>query len=428
MPSVLLGAHVADGHMAPMLGVAEHFAASGHRVRFLAGDRFADAVRSTGAEFLPWPEAAQIDHAIAIADARAEGDRRAGVKGMVHNVEQIFIAPAAAQYEALCAAIEEDHTDAVLTEYTVVGAAALALTPKPRPPLIACGILPLGLSSVNTAPWGLGILPRADAFGRLRNRFLNMMAKHVILRAPQRQVAGFVHEATGRELGVYFMDWAVHADRYAQFTVPGFEYPRRDLPSNVAFVGPVARAPRTGSLPEWWPDLDGPRPVVHVSQGTVANDRPEELTLPTIRALAERDVLVVVTTGGTPVAALGELPDNVRAAEFVPYDSLMPKVDVYVTNGGYGGLNYAISHGVPMVVAGDTEDKVETTRRVEWSGAGVNLETARPAERAIADAVAQVLTDPAYRRCARALQQEVVAAPGVAGLEAMVQDLVATRR
>lgn len=55
MLSILLAANVADGHVAPMLGVVEQFTSSGHRVRFLAGDRFADAVRNTGAEFLPWP-------------------------------------------------------------------------------------------------------------------------------------------------------------------------------------------------------------------------------------------------------------------------------------------------------------------------------------------------------------------------------------
>ncbi|GAA3899426.1 glycosyltransferase [Microbacterium invictum] len=425
MYSVLLAAHVADGHVAPVLGVATHFAASGHRVRFLTGDRFADAVRGAGAEFLPWPAAAQIDHAAVIAATRAAGDRRTGTRGMVLDVEEIFVAPAMAQYRALRAAVAAEPTDAVLTEFTVVGAAALALSREPRPPIIACGILPLGLSSVDTAPWGLGILPRDDPMGRLRNRFLNLMAKHVILRKPQHQVAGFVHEATGSDLGVYFMDWAVHAERYAQFTVAGFECPRRDLPGNVVFVGPVAGIPRSVALPPWWADVDGSRPVVHVSQGTIANTHLDELILPTLRGLADRDVLVVVTTGGAPVADLGPLPDNTRAAEFIGYDVLMPKVDVFVTNGGYGGLNQAIAHGVPIVVAGDTEDKEETTRRVEWSGAGINLQTGVPEAAAIERAVDEVLTEPSYRQRARSLQAQAAAAPGVAGLEKMVDELVA---
>lgn len=427
MHSILLAAHVADGHVAPMLGVAAHLTGAGHRVRFLAGDRFADAVRGTGAEFIRWPDGAQVDHRVVIAEARANGDRREGTKGMVRNIEQIFIAPAPDQYRALRAAIDAEATDAVLTEFTVVGAAALALSREPRPPLVACGILPLGLSSVDSAPWGLGILPRDDVIGRIRNRVLNWMAKHVILRKPQHQVAQFVHEVTDADLDVYFMDWAVHADHFAQFTVPGFEYPRRDLPPTVSFVGPVSRISRPAALPDWWSDLDGDRPVVHVSQGTIANEDPNELIVPTLRALADRDVLVVVTTGGAPVAALGALPENARAAEFIGYDDLMPRVDVFVTNGGYGGLHYALAHGVPMVVAGDTEDKSETTRRVEWSRTGVNLGVARPDEAAIVRAVDEVLAVPSYRERARALQREIAAAPGVAGVERIVRSLVAGR-
>ena len=426
MLSILLAASVADGHVAPMLGVAAHLTAGGHRVRFLTGHRFADAVRGAGAEFIPWPEGAQIDHRDAIASARADGDRRAGTKGMVRNIERIFIAPAQDQYQALRAAIDAERTDAVLTEFTVVGAAALALSREPRPPIVACGILPLGLTSVDTAPWGLGILPRDDLIGRTRNRFLNLMAKHVILRKPQSQVEQFVRVATGADLGVYFMDWAVHANHFAQFTVSGFEYPRRDLPRTVSFVGPVSRVSRPAALPDWWHDLDDGRPIVHVSQGTIAND-PSELILPTLRGLADRDVLVIVTTGGAPLEALGALPQNARAAEFISYDDLMPRADVFVTNGGYGGLHFALAHGVPMVVAGDTEDKAETTRRVEWSRTGVNLKAARPTDEGVARAVDEVLTDPSYRTRAQVLQAEIADAPGVAGVERIIHDLIAAR-
>ena len=38
---------------------------------------------------------------------------------------------------------------------------------------------------------------------------------------------------------MFLADWACLADRLLQLSVPGFEYRRSDLPSNVAFVGPV---------------------------------------------------------------------------------------------------------------------------------------------------------------------------------------------
>jgi len=344
-------------------------------------------------------------------------------------VEQVFIAPAPAQYAAILEAIEAEPTDAVLAEFSVVGAAVLALSPRPHPPVVACGIFPLALSSVDTAPWGLGILPRSDAIGRIRNRLLNWAAKNVVLRAPHRAAADMVRRLTGVELDVFFADWAIHADHIAQFTVPGFEYPRRDLPANVSFIGPVIQAPsRAGELPTWWHELDRDLPVVHVSQGTVANDDFEDLVFPTMRALADHHVLVVVSTGGTPVDVLGPLLPNVRAAEFLPYGELMPKVRVFVTNGGYGGVHFALGHGVPIVVAGDTEDKMETARRVEWSGVGVNLRTGTPTQAQIATAVEHVLSDRHFREHAMALRSEIESAPGLAGLERIVTELVAAGR
>ena len=83
--------------------------------------------------------------------------------------------------------------------------------------------------------------------------------------------------------------------------------------------------------------------MVHVSQGTVANTDFDELIRPTLTALADEDVTVVVTTGGPPVAELGPLPANTLAAEFIPHDKLLPKTDVFVTNGGYGALHYAMA-------------------------------------------------------------------------------------
>ncbi len=420
MLSVLLAANVADGHVAPMLGVAEHFVGAGHRVRFLSGDRFADDVRRVGAEFVPWPAEAQVDHQEMLAETR--GGAR-GLKSMAIDVETIFVAPGRAQYEAVRAAVDAEPTDAILTEFSVLGVAAIAWGSAPHPPIVACGILPLGLSSVDAAPFGPGVLPRRDAVGRMRNRLLNRVVRHVLLRRPQKLVERLIADVAGAKLDVFFMDWAVRADHYAQFTVPSFEYPRRDLPANVSFVGPVGRSASVESeLPAWWGDLDG-RTVVHVSQGTVANHDLGELVRPTIEALAGEDVLVVATTGGPPVADLGPLPANARAAEFVPYSSLMPLTDVFVSNGGYGGLHIALGHGIPMVVAGDTEDKPETTRRVEWSGVGINLHTGRPSPAAIRDAVRRVLAEPQYRQRAESIAHDITASPGPAGLEQVVLNL-----
>lgn len=177
---------------------------------------------------------------------------------------------------------------------------------------------------------------------------------------------------------MFYMDAFSLADRYLQPTVPSFEYPRSDLPDSVRFVGPMLPPPTTRfEPPAWWGELDGGRPVVHVTQGTLATADFGRLIAPTLTALEHDDVLVVVTTAGRPSSAIrAALPANARVAEYLPYDHLLPKVDVMVTNGGYGGVQYALAHGVPLIVAGATEDKPEIAARVAFAGVGVNMRTA----------------------------------------------------
>jgi UDP:flavonoid glycosyltransferase YjiC (YdhE family) len=101
------------------------------------------------------------------------------------------------------------------------------------------------------------------------------------------------------------------------------------------------------------------------------------------------------------------LPGNARVEPFIPYDRLLPKVDVMVTNGGYGGVQYALSHGMPLVVAGEGEDKPDIAARVAWSGAGINLRTGRPSPGRVRGAVRRALNEPSFRERARALQGEM---------------------
>lgn len=425
MVTVLLASNPVDGHMAPLLVIAEHLSRAGHRVRFLAGHAYADVVARTGAEFICWPADGEVDHRAVIAAATAEeGQRNGGISRFARNLEREYIVTGREQYRAIREALAAEPTDVMVTEPLVIGALALACDPQPHPPIVVCGISVLLLPTRDAAPT---LLPMPGLRGRLRNRLIWAGAL-AMLRRPQRLIRELVREVNGGDLRASFLDSAAIFDRFAQLGVAGFDYPRSDLPENLTFFGPLLGAPpRTDTLPDWWGDLDG-KTVVHVSQGTIADADLEDLVLPTIRGLADRDVLVVATIGRGSPDALGPLPANARAATFIPYNELMPRVDVFVTNGGFGGLGHALAHGVPIVVAGDTEDKVETSNRVEWSGVGVNLHTGQPTAAQVAEAVDRVLAEPSFRARARGIQAEIAAAPGVEGIEAMVVELAATGR
>ena len=127
-----------------------------------------------------------------------------------------------------------------------------------------------------------------------------------------------------------------------------------------------------------------------------------------------------MTTGGRPLDTLPPLPANARAAEYLPYDDLLPRTDVYVTNGGYGGVQYALRHGLPIVATGGKEDKPEVGARVAWSGTGLRLRTERPTPKALRRAILAVLREPRYRNASRQIAAEMRASGGFAALTDIV--------
>ncbi|MFS0853488.1 glycosyltransferase [Microbacterium sp. 179-I 3D4 NHS] len=416
----------AHGHVVPLLHIARHLMARGDEVVFLSSPRYADRIAATGARFVPLPPEADVD----LDDADATFPERAGLTGpaaLRFDMSNLFIRPGAAQLAAIRTVLGEHRIDAVLTEPLFVGAALLQRLPqRERPPVLVLGIFPLGVRSRDVAPFGLGITPRPGALGRARNATLRLVAERVIFGGVHREADAVSRRETGRDLGGFILDWAGRADAYVQFTVPAFEYPRSDLPASVRFAGPLPAPSSDAPLPAWWSDVERAGTVVHVTQGTIANTDLGQLVMPTVRALAASDALVVVSTGGRPLDALpAPLPANVRVAEYLPYDRLLPEVDVLVTNGGYGGVQQALSHGVPLVVAGQTEDKVEVAARIGWSGAGVNLRTSTPSPAQVGDAVARVLGDTGFRERAGRIGAEMRAADAWTALDRVLGSLVA---
>ena len=421
MASILFAAVPVHGHVTPLLTVARHLVARGDRVRFLTGSRFADAVNSTGAQHIPLP--AEADY-----DDRQDWDhifpQRASLKGskaIAFDVEHVFVRPALAQHDAVMALNGDEPADVLLTDPGFVGGGfVLGHSPRERPPIVVCGVVPLTIASRDTAPYGMGLTPMRGPVGRLRNTVLNQMAARTVFVPGQRLADDVNRGLFGRPLPFPVLDWPRHAEAIAQFTVPEFEYPRSDAPSTLHFVGPISATGSQAPLPPWWAELDGSRPVVHVTQGTIANRDYRQIIAPTLDALANDDLLVVVTTGGRPLDTLPPLPANARVATYLPYEALLPKTDVFVTNGGYGGVQYALRYGLPIVTSSGHEDKPEVAARIAWSGVGRRLNTETPSPAAVRAAVRSVLQEPRYRANAEAMATSMGRAGGISQLAQLV--------
>lgn len=420
MSSIIVASVPIHGHVTPLLSVARQLVDRGDDVRLLTGARFAEQVAATGATHIQLP--AEADYDETLLATFPEREKLKGARMIAFDVENIFIRPAKAQYQALLDAHRERPADAVLFDPAFAGPALMAAhTRAARPALVLCGVLPLHLESRDLAPFGMGLAP-ARRLNRPRNAALGVLNRRVLAGA-NRLMNDYHREVHGTDIPTHLSNWPRFTDAIVQFTVEAFEYPRSDAPPQLHFVGPLSATGSQAPLPPWWDELDGTRPVVHVTQGTVANTDYEQLIAPTLRALADDDVLVAVTTGGRPLDTLPALPTNARAAMFLPYDELLPRTAVYVTNGGYGGVQYALRHGVPIVATGGKEDKPEVGARVAWSGVGRRIRSENPTPAALRTAIHEVLNRPQYRETSRRIAADLAAAPGFPGLAAVVDQL-----
>jgi UDP:flavonoid glycosyltransferase YjiC (YdhE family) len=393
----LVAASTIPGHLSPLLELGSDLSRRGHDVTFLADPEYRAAARRRGMQHAPLPPAASPrPHRPAVAAPKLVQRFLTGR----HDMSAVFIAPMPAQWHAVRRLLEKRRVDAVLCDIAFTGVLPLLLSAAPRPRVVVCGVSPLMISSSDTPPFGMGWQP--EPF--MDYRTMHRVVADVLFRSIRLRLDDALRSVGAPRSPVFLTDWPLLADHVTQLSVPGLEYPRRDLPDTVTFAGPV--------LPQGPPARPSQRcaeTIVHVTQGTWDNRDLGELIIPTVRAMGSRnDTAVIATTGRPGHTTLPiTLPHNAYVSDYVPYEQLLPVVDVMVTNGGFGGAHHALAHGIPLVIAGAASDKPEVAARVAYAGAGIDLRTSHPNARDVADAVDRVLTQPRYRIAAQRLAREI---------------------
>ncbi|CAN5875146.1 glycosyltransferase [soil metagenome] len=426
MAHYLLAVSPLAGHLMPMVEVGARLRADGHVVTVLTSAPYADAVQRAGLRFVTLRDDARIDPP-APAPAwtrRLPAEVRRFLLGR-GELTSVFVKPLVSQSHSLQAYLGEEAVDAVIADIAFTGVLPVLLSDQPRPPILVCGVGPLTLSSVDAPPFGMAWQPEAG----LDYSQMTSVAHRIIMGGSQRRLNRALRQAGSVPAPVFISDWPRLADGLLQLCVAGFEYPRSDLPDSVQFVGPVLpTGTDTFDPPLWWDEVGTAPMVVHVTQGTFDNTDLDQLISPTLEALADRECLVIATTGGrTHHRISGPIPPNARVIDWLPYPELLPHVDVMITNGGYGGVQYALSHGVPLIVAGETSDKAEVAARVEYSGTGINLGTATPTAAQIRSAVDEVTGQPRYKDAAARLRAEIHAATPLTDIVAALRRHSAAR-
>ncbi|MFC4807917.1 glycosyltransferase [Paenibacillus sp. GCM10023250] len=423
MSKVIMPITPVYGHVAPMLSIAKDLIRRGHEVTILTGSIFKEAVEKTGAAFVSFTGAADWKPEDLLDPERLAFEGPAQVN---YDLQRYFVSAIPNQYAALQQELEKYGDDQAIVMAESFGFAispALHGAPGVRAKgHIVVGVIPLAISSNDAAPFGMGLEPDSTEEGRARNMELNSLMRNTIFGDAQK-----LYEKVLRDLGAvgeipYLLDSCVQADSFLQLSVEELSYKRSDLPASVRFIGALPTPPSVDAkLPVWWPEVLEAKQVVVVTQGTVANGDFSHLIEPTLEALADLPVLVVAATGSKE--EVKKVPANARVAEFIPFVDLLPHTNVLVTNGGFGGTQQALSFGVPMVLAGISEDKIEGNARTAHTGAAINLKTQTPTPAAIREAVLNVLHKPEFLANAQRLSAEYAALDPYAAIANVVAEL-----
>lgn len=430
MSTFLFASIPIPAHTANPMPFAARLVERGHRVLWYSGSAFHRQLASVGAEPLPYV-AAEDFSGRDLTEHWPQYQDMAPIKVIRHVFAEVFVGHAPQRVADIRQILARTQVDAMLCDGLMVGVGLAGELDSV--PWATFGDGPLPFEETDTPPFGPGLQPMRGPLGRLRNAVVRSVGRRFIFADADRS-----YRESRAALGLpapsgFVLEEMASPFLHLQGCTPGFEYPHTALPQQVHWVGALRPDPAVDWVqPAWWPEVTGAtQPVVAVSQGSIRPD-PTELLVPTVRALADEDVLVVVTTGQADPSRLvealgGVLPDNVRVTSFIPYDLLLRHAAVFVTNGGYTGVTLALANGVPLLQAGTTEEKSEIAARIRYTGVGVALGSTRPSDDAVRRGVRKVLNDSSYRRAAGAVQQEMAAHD--AGREGadLLERLAATR-
>lgn len=201
--------------------------------------------------------------------------------------------------------------------------------------------------------------------------------------------------------------------------IAGLDFPRAQLPVSFAYAGAFARREDSGFT---LPPSDG-RPTAYCTLGTLQGSRIGLFTRIS-EACALAGVRLVLTHGrrGDP-RQLARLPGNPLVYDWIAQEEVVRQVDLVICHGGMMTLLDTVAAGVPMLVVPLAFEQPGIAARVAHSGAGLMLSRRAPA-RGIADAIARLLAEGAFRARARNLALELREAGGVGRAADLIEQAI----
>lgn len=402
MARILAYTSPARGHLFPLVPTLQELQRRGHdlALRTLAPE--VGRMRELG---LPTEPLAEDVEGRELDDWRASSPPGALLRAL-----RTFAERAPGEVRELRRALESEQPDLLLVDINSWGAQAAAEASGLPWAAFSPYLLPFPAPGI--PPWGLGLSPRTDALGRVRDGVLWW-----VVRWLQDRLLGDLNRVR-RSVGLrplrHVQEVPSRLPMLLYYTAEPLEY-GRPWPAHVRMVGPGLWEP--AGAPAALPETD--RPLVLVTCSTeFQNDG--RLIACALEALAGEPVHVVATTAALDPTSF-VAPPNATVVRFLPHGSLLPRAACAVCHGGMGITQKALAHGVPVCAVPFGRDQMEVAAHVVHAGAGTALPAGRLTPERLREAVRRaVALRPGAERVAEAFRRAGGPSAAASALESLL--------
>ncbi len=412
MANILVTTIPMFGHIYPMIPIVKELLKRGHNIKWIIEKKFKDEIEEDPIiykymdenKFSIFVNKSQLGHKpidFSLINIFNNYDK------LKTQIKYTFYDYTLLQIPIIKDSMKDFTPSIILTDCIYI--ASLLIAKEKKIPCVVLGIIPYTAKSKNTAPYGIGWRPTNNIISHHRNYFMHFIVKSIYLNnffsyiknkenEIIRLLSSFRIEVLSKES--FFDTFTNLCDLYIQASIEELEYDRENLDSKFHFIGPSIYKPKkiSSNHKQLINTIKSKKPLIFVTQGSVDNDNPN-LLISCFEAFKNKKeiTLVMDVPKKHQPDFCDNCPKNIEVTNELPYHYIIPHIDIFITNGGFGGVQLALSHGIPIIVAGRTDDKGEVAARIAWSKCGINLKTSNPSSRKIRKATKKILNKSIYK-------------------------------
>ncbi len=372
----------APGHVLATLAMVTELVRRNVRVTYFTSENFREMVCFTGADFIP------VD-TVLTNQGKADKDI---ASNMIAELPLRFLSEADHAIKQILPVLEKDRPDAIVTDQ-------MALAGR-----LAAKKLGLPLIQIYTS-----YAPSA-AFSPVRN------FPPVPDNDPARMEADKLATRLTEEYGVEHLDLLHIFESLGDLNIVAIQkkfHPMGETyDDRYVFVG-AQIAPR-GASGTWQPPENG-LPLVYASLGTLFNSWTEFYVM--LGQAVKGLPINLLTSIGSNIKPedLGELPENMTVASFLPQLEVLQHTDLFITHAGTGSVMEAIYFGVPMLGIPQMDEQILTAVHIEKNGLGkAIIGNENVTVEGLRKLIIQMLENPQYKRTLQEFKKDMEESGGYA--------------